>query len=46
MEIYPNHTYKLDVNTVWKSTVTNVAAVRNFEVIADKCDVERICTYT
>jgi hypothetical protein len=40
----PTH-YVRNKLTICKSTITNVATVRIFEVLSDKVNVERICTY-
>jgi hypothetical protein len=43
MKIGHKHTYKVRINNVCKAVVTNMATVRNTEVISDKDGVIITC---
>jgi len=44
METDHNHMYKFCMNFIYKRIITNMATVRNFEVMSDKFNVDRIST--
>jgi hypothetical protein len=43
MMIDYKHSYKLYMNTIYKSGTTNLETVRNFEAMSNKFNVETIC---
>jgi len=38
------HSYKFCMNFVYKSTITNMVTVRNFEGMSGECNVDRMHT--